>query len=156
MLCVENKNDTNTIKFDFQTMNLSYENTSLLKESKDSYFGFNESLKSGVIRVNEIIVGFFTINIDHTFIDLQELEILDQFQNKGIGTEFIKQLFILNPNIEEISGNSLEDAVGFYESLSAKIFDSFCDCEVDSNDDTCDNYSNLIFSITRKDFINLK
>lgn len=68
------------------------ENVDNIVKGKILEFGWEG--ECGVIRnINNIAVGFYTINIDEPIITLQEIEIIDEYQNQGYGTSFINELF---------------------------------------------------------------
>lgn len=145
-------------------VNLTFENVDNCKEAKSTEFGFNSN--AGVIRDKDIIVGFFTIGIDEPEIDLQELEIVEEYKGQGYGINFIEALFLKYPDCNEITGKALEDSASFYANLKAEFTDTcstcpvtscyyspLCDEDIDDYEaELCDDYSDNIFKITKKDF----
>lgn len=145
-------------------IHLKIENIDDMKEIKETEFCF--SGECGVIRnENNIIIGFFEINIDNTELELETIEILEDYQSQGYGTQFLDLLFERYPSINEIKGLSKEEAVDFYANYGAEFHEtcSDCDCEEcqfhpgnfsddyeSEDEETCDNYSEYNFIIKRK------
>jgi hypothetical protein len=144
---------------------ISSENVDNIKEVKDTEFGFNG--KSGVIRDENVIVGFYNIYIDEPEITLEELEILDKFRFSGYGTQFLKALFDKYPECDEIVGNALEDSIGFYENLNAEFSDTCSSCSITScechpevnvgniSQRQCDECSENLFRIRKEEFLSI-
>lgn len=146
---------------------LSFENIDNMPEVKETEFGFSGNC--GVIRnENDEIVGFFTVLIDEPVLKLQEIEILQKYQNKGYGKDTIRKIFDKYPIIEKIEGLATDTSVEFYLSLGAEFQDTCSDCSYDEcfhnsknseadkdyDDfvDTCDEYSEDCFVISRTKF----
>ena len=142
---------------------LSYEDVTNYPESVEAYFGFNG--KSGVIRNDDNkLVGFYTINVDEPLVELCELEIVEDFRGMGYGRAFIEELFRKFKNCDTIEGQSTEEAVYFYATIGANFTDSCATCNYEGcfnslffkgavvpHSDTCDDYSDNIFKIKRKE-----
>lgn len=98
------------------------ENVDQYQEAIDSEFGFKGN--TGVIRVNNQIVGFYKVKYcDTTEIFLDELEIVDSFRGMNFGRMFINYLFETYSQADNIYGRATLESVGFYDRIGC-VYDT--------------------------------
>lgn len=109
---------------------LSFEDVTNFPEAKETTFGFDG--RCGVIRNNDnVLVGFYTLSIDVPVIELNELEIIDVYKGQGYGKSFMSSLFDTYRDCSQIVGQSADDAINFYISIGANLFDECEECTYD-------------------------
>jgi predicted acetyltransferase len=105
------------------------------------------------------LLGFFYFKYLDNSLEMDELEILHQYRNKGYGSSFVKQLFKrINP-ISVITGIAAVDAVCFWRHLGATMRDScsMCNdkeiCTYLKNGQVCNDYMKYNFTLRRENLL---
>ena len=136
--------------------------------------GFKEFIFHGkgyLIYLDETVIGAleegWTSKNDPTLYEIEQLEILPNYQNQGYGTAVLELLKQANPELKTIKGLSCLAAVSFWEKQGAEFEETCVTCsyeecpfhpaytkpEFDEEDETactdyCEDYSEYHFTLS--------